>query len=101
MKKIIYPFLTLALIVPLTSNAIVYYQSKGGAITKIDEAAFKNCSDKVIYRSSGKDELPQEQKKKLLVASLRGDVINDPQAASTALKAKDGSCSYSENDDLK
>lgn len=85
---------------PITANAIVYYQSKGGAITKIDEAGFKACTEKVIYRTSGKDDLPAEFKKKLLVASLRGDVINDAGAASTALKAKDGTCSYSEKDDL-
>ena len=101
MKNISYGLLMLLILTPSISHAIVYYTSKGGAITKIDQAAFTNCSGKIIYRSSGKEELPADFKKKLLVASLRGDSINDAGSASSALKAADGSCSYSEKDDLK
>jgi hypothetical protein len=90
----------LLLLTPTWAQAIVYYQSKGGALLKINEDAFKGCTN-FIYRTSGKDDLPAAFKRKALNALMRGDVVNEPGAASTAAKATEGTCTYSDKDDLK
>ena len=97
-KKII--LITTILFSTSFAHAINYVQSKGGAINTIDEAAFKAC-EKIIFRDVAKDELPAEYKRKVLNALLKGDAINDAKAASIALKATDGTCSYSDKNDLK
>jgi hypothetical protein len=94
---------TLALVITLQAtcaNAIIYYQSKDGAIAKIDEAVFKLCNN-IIYRESAKDELPKEFNRKLLASILKGTLVSNPVSASDALKKDNGSCTYSALDDIK
>ena len=100
MKRYKQLFLILILLQTSMAQAIVYYKSKEGIITKIDEAAFKACTS-VIFRESGKDELPEGFRRKLLAAILNGKLISNPQSASDAMKKDPGSCSYSALDDLK
>ena len=76
--------------------AIKYYQSSGGSIKEIDAATFSSCSI-VIYRNSSKSELTVDQQKNLVRATLKGELINDPGAASMKLKSQDGACSYADN----
>lgn len=100
MKNTVFGFLMLIALSPSLANAIVYYQSKGGALNKISEDAFKNCGT-YVFREAGKDDLPEDLKRKCLNALLRGDAINEAKAAAAAAKGSDGTCTYSDKDDLK
>lgn len=93
-------FLILILLQTSMAQAIVYYKSKDKIITKIDEATFKECTS-IIFRESGKDELPAGLRRKLLEAILNGKLISNPQSASDAMKKDNGSCSYGATDELK
>ena len=73
--------------------AISFYHAKDGKIVKIDKAAFAACST-IVYRESAKDELPDEHKRKLVSALLKGKAVNDLGAAIAALKGDADACSY-------
>jgi hypothetical protein len=100
MKHFTKLMLLTALLQATTAHAIIYFQSKDGAIAKIDEATFKTCTT-IIYRESAKDELPKEFNRKLLAAILKGTLVSNPVSASDDLKKYNGSCTYSALDDIK
>jgi len=86
--------LLILLLIPMTSNAIIYYQSaKGGVINKIDTERFDQCKN-VIYRTAAKSELSRKHKKRLLSALIKGDTVNDLVVAVKKLKINPEFCSY-------
>lgn len=100
MKTFIKLLLIATVLQTTAAHAIIYYQSKDGVISKIDEATFKQCTS-IIYRESAKDELPKEFNRKLLAAILKGTLVSNPASASDALKKDNGGCTYSALDDIK
>ena len=73
--------------------ATKYYKSEGGSIKEIQVADFDTCSAKV-YRKSGSNKLSGKHKKALMVATLKGQAINDLDAAKARLVSVNGSCTY-------
>ncbi len=74
---------------------IEFYQNEEGKIVKIDADKFARCAHQ-IYREAAKDELPSDQKRKLVGALLKGEAINDTKSIKQVLKNEAGTCTYGE-----
>lgn len=97
MKKI-FLISILNFIVP-HAEAIRYYKSNSqGVIQSIYEKDLSSCL-KIIYRKSGKDDLPMKEKKLLLHALIRGEVINSLPVLKNKLKNNPEYCSYGADDE--
>jgi len=88
--------LTIAALIMTQSQAfaINYYQStKDNKIQKIALKKFNDC-DHIVYRVSGKDELPLEHQEKLFEALYTGKTINNLKKVITKLKSNPWYCTY-------
>jgi hypothetical protein len=96
MKKL--TILIASMVLPLAAaSATQYVKSDGGNISKISDADFVNCTNK-IFRKSGQEGLSTDLKKQLAIESLKGNTVNDLDALKSRLKGE-SACTYGADDE--